>query len=452
MKITKRILAVLLLAALLVSCMLLSVSAEDPFSAAGIDDIEDIMEYYDLEDYLADNYENDGWSTDLYVGSASSLVPDPRNAANTVLKVADKNNKYSTSSVTDVLVVSFNIYYEAEMNGEYRVDLKFLDANAVESLTYTTMFSVNAGKGAFQYSLWNPVLNNGEGTFVLTDFAGLTPEAATWYNVVIFFNPAENSYNFKISSDNGESWVASESYSLGNAEKVSCFELKSYAKNRGDKVSLYLDNVEAYAGSFERNPAEKNAITAETLIDLEALYLTDGVTPETKVRIAQVIDQIVNVHSYVPAPETAELEKVNAIIAKAAEYINLAFAEEVVARASAIDTTIGYSARVEYVEESEYFSTAIPADEELATAAGLSANPELVAAVIEARAAFASELLECETVAEQTKSFVALMKTYNAESKDYDGYLKNFYESVTDFAVIISSPLVGSSNIIKSGS
>ena len=63
MKITKRILAVLLLAALLVSCMLLSVSAEDPFNAAGIDDIEDIMEYYDLEDYLADNYENDGWST-----------------------------------------------------------------------------------------------------------------------------------------------------------------------------------------------------------------------------------------------------------------------------------------------------------------------------------------------------------------------------------------------------
>ena len=78
MKLTKRILAILLLAALLVSCLLISASAEDPFNADGINDIEDIMEYYDLKDYLADSYESGKWNEVHYTGTNSEVVADPK--------------------------------------------------------------------------------------------------------------------------------------------------------------------------------------------------------------------------------------------------------------------------------------------------------------------------------------------------------------------------------------
>ena len=431
MKITKRILAVLLLMVLLVSCLMLTVSAEDPFSADGIDDVEDILEYYALDDYLADNYEEDGWTRDFYSGANSAIVADPTDENNNVLKVSGKNNKYSAASLTDKLIVSFNIYYDTAMSGEYKVDVKTIDPNGAESITYTTLFSVNAYNGVFQYSVWDDTLNNGEGGFVINTFDGLSPVADTWYNIVLFFNASEGQYNFKISSDGGENWVYSDVYGLGNVVKVSRFELKAYANSRNSVISLYLDNVEVYAGSFERSPSNKNNITAQTLIDLENLYLAQETDSATRVRIAQVLDQLINGYGYVPADSTPEIERVNVIISKTPEYINIAFADELIARAAAIDVTKGYYDRLAFVAESEYYNDSIPANDSLSGAAGL--DDAAISAIIEARALFAAELEACQNVAEDSAKFLKKMSEYNPESKDYDGYLKEFYEEVTSY-------------------
>ena len=435
MKITKRILAVLLLAALLVSCLLISVSAEDPFKAEGISDVEDVMEYYDLEDYVADNYEDGTWDAESYAGTGSEVVADPANENNKVLKVTGRSDKYSKAAVTDRLVVSFDIRYDASMKGQYKVDVKMVDNLGVESLTYNTMFSVNAGAGLFQYSVWDASLNNGEGGFVVTDFAGITPVADTWYNVVVFFNAEEGSYNFKISADGKESWVYSESYSLGSTEKLISVELKPWRNtdSRNDTIFYYLDNVEVYSGSFERNPANKNNITAQTIIDLDALYVAEDTDFDTKIRIALVLEQLVNKYGYTPEEGTPEIEKVNAIIAKAPSYINRAFAEALVTAASSIDTSIGYYGRLQFVEDSAYYSDSLPANENLATAPAFSEDPALVTAVVAARTVFDLERADLELVAEESTEFVKLMNTYNPDSKDYDGYLKGFYEAAIKF-------------------
>ncbi len=431
MKNTKRIFAVLLMAALLVSCMLLSVSAEDPFSADGIDEIEDILEYYELDDYLADNYEGGSWNTNYYSGANSEVVEDPTNPDNKVLKVSGRNNAYSSAVETDKLVVSFKLYFAPSMMGEYRLDVKTKDGEGVETQTYNTIFSVNTKAGAFQYSTWDSALNSGEGGFVLTNFEGLVPTAEVWYDIVIFFNAAEGNYNFKISADGGENWTYSGIYMLGNVKTMSRFELKSYIQGKNGSVLLYLDEVEVYCGSFERNPSNKNNITAQTLLDLEAYYLKESTPNSEKLRIAEVLNQLVNNYGYVPADNIPELDAVNAVIEKAPEYINLAYATELIARAAAINSEAGYYERLALLEDIDYYDNALPGNDVLASSPAFSTDAELTEAVIAARERCEAEAEACVKTAEHSAAFIAKMSEYDAESKDYDNYLKPFYDAVT---------------------
>lgn len=436
MKKNRRILAVVLLFALLVSCLFLTTAtAEETFKAEGISDIEDILEYYTLDNYVADDYEDGTWDAQYYDGVNSEVVADPADGSNKVLKVTGKNNKYSKTGIAaESLIVSFEFFYDAAMTGEYRVDLKTKNEAGVEDTTYNTMFALNAKDGKFSNSVWDAAMNNGEGGFDLVDYTGAVPALDTWYKVVLFFNPGEGVYSFKISADGGESWSVSEDFSMGAVDVISSFSLKTYALSREDAVSIYLDNVQAYCGTFERNPAQRNNVTAQTVIDLGVMYNDEETSSADKVRIATVLDKLVNVHKFVPEEGTPNIEDVNAVLANVSKYVTLAFAEEVINRANAIDKTAGYDARVAYVEESMYYVNSMPSDEELASTEALADKPEIVEAVKNARAAFAQEELDCAALASDSQNFVILMSTYNPSSADYDGYLKNFYAEVTAFA------------------
>lgn len=430
MKITKRILAILLLAALLVSCMLLSVSAEGPFNAEGIGDIDDIIEYYAFKDYLAENYEEGTFDTAHYSGTGDEVITDPFDDTNKVFKVTGKGNKYFDKPETDKLVVSFDICYDASMVGEYKLNLKMIDAKGEENLTYTSMFTLNTREGVFQYSHWDEAAEY----FLIQNFEGIVPQPDVWYNVVVFFDTAENNYFFKISADGKETWTQTDNFSLGGAQQLVDFELKSTTK-RSDTIFLYLDNVEVYEGTFERNPSNKNDITAQTIVDLEALYLADETTSDVKIKIAEVFDKLINTYEFKPADSTPNKETVDEIIKNIPEYINLAYAEEFVRRANSIDVNSGYYNRLSFIDESEDYGEKLPADEELAGAPGFVDDAALVDAVIAARKAFMEEASNCVKVAEDSVAFVKAMKTYNAASVDYDGYLKAFYENVTSYAL-----------------
>ncbi len=434
MKITKKIFLVLLAVAVFVPCMLFSVSAEDTFNAEGIRDIEDIMEYYDLPDYLADNYENGTWNTEYYSGSNSSVVEDPLDPDNKVLKVEGKNNSYSSTSETDKLVVSFNLYIDETTKGEYKLDVKMKDANGVETTTFNTIFSANYNEGAFQYSVWEPTLNNNAGGFVLSDFEGITPEAGKWYKIVIFFNAAQGQYNFKISGDGEATWTYSDVYSLGNVKTMSRFELKTNFSGRTGKILIYLDEVEVYCGTFERSPSNKNNITAQTLLDLDALYNAEDTDLATKVRIANVFYQLIDGYKYVPADTTPELDAVKAVIAKTPEYINYAFANEFVSRVAQFDPTFTYYEKLAFIAGVEYYNEVLPEDSALAGTLGI--DEALEAAVKAARVVYSSEIEKCEQIAADSDAFIKAMFAYDADSKNFDGYLKSFADTVAGYTMV----------------
>lgn len=434
MKITKKIFLVLLAVAIFVPCLLFSVSAEDTFNAEGINDIEDIMEYYDLPDYLADNYENGTWNTDYYSGSNSSVVEDPLDPANKVLKVTGKNNSYGSASETDKLVVSFNLYIDAVTTGEYKLDIKMKDANGVETTTFNTIFSANYKTKKFQYSVWDSTINNNAGGFVLRDFEGIAPEAGKWYKIVIFFNAAEGQYNFKISGDGEQTWNYSDVCSLGNVKSMSRFELKTNFSGRSGKILIYLDEVEVYCGTFERSPSNKNNITAQTLLDLDALYNADGTDLATKVRIANVLYQLIDKYGYVPADTTPELDAVKAVIAKAPEYINYAFANEFVSRAGQFDPTFTYYEKLDFIAGIEYYNDVLPEDTALEGTPGIDAI--LAEAVKAARVVYLSEIEKCAQIAADSDAFIKAMYAYDAECKDFDGYLKSFADTVAGYTMI----------------
>lgn len=445
MKITKRILAVLILMALLVCCVLLSVSAEGTkktFNADGISDIEDILEYYSFEYFVADNYEGKGPDSEYYFGDKSEIAPDPIKENNSVLKVTALNNAYKiadTDSPMDSFIVSFDICYDAAMQGEYRLNVKTLDENGVESITFTTLFSVNAADGKLQYSVWDADLNNGEGGFVLTDFEGIAPVADTWYKVVVSFNAPAKSYSFKILYENEENepaQIASDKIFLGNVCAATELSLKSYTSHRGNEVLMYLDDVEIYLGTYERNPAKKGYVTACTLVDLEALFNSEQADLETQVRIARVFEELClsGKHELVLDYDEAigiTPDSVSEVQSNIGKYVNLAFAKELIRIADSIDVEGGYKSRIEHFSDVNYYNGILPANEELAAAPGIDA--ELAEKLVSARAAIENERAAWSEIAEHSENFIEAMYSYDDTDKNYDGYLKPFYDKLCGY-------------------
>lgn len=432
MKITKRVLAVLLLSALLISCLLITVSAEDTFKAKGITDIEDVLEYFDQKDYLADDFEEGVWSSEYYTKNAlnSEIIADPKNTENNVLKVTGpaKDNKYALSLSEDTLVIAFDFYYDADMTGAYTVDLKTKNAEGEEDITFISFLRFDVKNGKLMNTVFDSALNNGDGAYILTDYEGFAPAVDTWHRVVILFNAEENKYSFKISTDGEETWHTSEEYVIG-ASSFTKIELKPYLEGRTntDKISVYLDDVSIYTGTFERYPEQKSEIVDQTILDLEALYLADGADSQTKMRVADVFKKLAE-YGYV-----SEKENVTASLSNATVYVNLAYAEEIIKRAAAIDESAGYHDRVNYINESLAYAANIPADDVLDTAPGFKDDAELAAGVKAARAAFAAEQEACDKVLQGSTAFQLKMKSYDAQNKTYE-YITTFYSEVTAIA------------------
>ncbi len=440
MKITKRIMAVLILIALLVSCVLLSVSAEESektFKADGISDVEDILEYYSAKDFVADNYESEAPSSVYYTGDKSERVSDPKNANNQVLKVTAGNNAYTVDADTKALVVSFDIYYDATMQGEYRINAKSLGIDGVESVTYTTFFSVNGKTNKFRYSLWDAELNNGDGGFTVTDFEAIAPAADAWYKVVLFFDTESGYYSFKIVCTDNEGnpiEVDSEKFSLGSVTALTDVSLKTAVAKRGDKVSVHLDNVEIYEGTFERNPANKEYVTSRTFLDLEALFNKAGTDLQTQVRIAKVFYELCLSEKYQPVLGPNEnlgisgndLAELQTNIPK---YINTAFAKEVIRMANAINSDSSYSSKLENIKEYDFYDDILPANEGLLAAPGF--DTALAYELIAARADIENEITLCTVIEEDSEKLLALMFSYDSSNANYDGYMKGLYAEIS---------------------
>lgn len=454
MKLAKKLLVAMLALALLTSAFLFSVNADNTFNAPGIDDIEDILEYYTLQDYLADNYNDGTWTESLVVTDKDysqtqidkngyqridvSAASDPKNSSNGVLSVKLPFNKKSgytkeaavkAQGLTDKLLLTFKIYFDesATDNLFYELKVGTVNEKGVASSSQFTILQFNFSKNknggvpGFYYSTWDTASQSFGST--VTAVEGVTPQTGMWYDVVITVNAAEDVYSFNINDLDGNSIVASGDLSFAGAKAIWGFNCYGqFINTKGDKkgaAKFYLDDMEIYEGSYIRYPSLKNEVTTTHLQDLKALY-NSTTDHETKLRIVSVLDYLYN---------EAEGFTVGSILPEAQQYINETYAlafNDVVAKINSEGT---YNERLAYLDTIAYYETKLPTADKLHGAAGITA--ELEAIIIAAREAYATEVATLGTVQTQSQAFVNLMNAFDNSNKDYV-YITEYFAAASD--------------------
>ena len=499
MKLTKKILVAVLAIACLASCFLFSSFADDqvaeptnPFRAIGISKIDDILEYYTCEDYLADGYD-DGEYTEAYFGSDMadvSIGADPVGGDEVFINNIwfDGTAEYARQSAdgkawTNKLFLTFDIYFDenCEKNLVYevslaaegknvadpilRIDFRPFDDTYVFDPTFNRFFGGDDGV-TFQpyvsYATWNA----GTGYFSTIEKANavgtdepFVPETGKWYSVEVSYNAEDEVCFFTISE--GDTVVVEQRLDTPGAHGVKGFECKATVDRWGDdalfydaygfddaedwaawddawmaEATIYIDDMEIYEGSYTRYPAQKEEITRLTLEDLEALYLAADTSREDKILIAQVlyklyngeVDEDGNVKVYPIADDLRDT------VPNAAKYYNETFANEIILRAPAANAEpVNYYEREAYLKgEFVVFNKCLPEGAELTGLPGIT--PEIEAAVNEARAAYAAECDILKTIYDHSESFVTAMAAYAADesNKDYNYIVETFTDAASD--------------------
>ncbi len=444
MKIAKKILVAMLALALLTSAFIFSATATDTFNAPGMDDVEDILEYYTLEDYVADNFNNGTWTTEYIDSNATGAVvaaKDPTNAENGVMGITipfmktagykmELPKEERVNGLTDKLLLTFKVYFDESATNELFFELKVgtvNDKNVATSSQFTVLqFNFAKGKNGgvpgFYYSSWNDATQQFGST--VTPVEGVAPQTGMWYDVVISFNAAEDLYSFNVSDLEGNAVVSSENIPLPGIKSVWGFycygQFYNTSSDRKPSTTFYLDDMEIYEGSYVRYPSRIDDITTTHLQDLDALYNVDTTDFATKLRIASVLYYLYN---------EAEGFSVGGAMPNAHKYINETYAQALSDAAGAINTGAAYDERVAQTDLIAEYSAKLPTPETLNGAAGITA--ELEAAVIAARAAYAEEIATLATVKEQSDAFIALMDEYDDDNREY-GYITEYFASASD--------------------
>ena len=443
MKFAKKILVAMLALALLASAFIFGATATDTFNAPGFDDVEDILEYYTLDDYVADNFNDGTWTTeyiDSQAGANVAAAKDPTNADNGVMEITvpfmkkagykrELSGTEKVNGFTDKLLLTFKVYFDASATDELFFELQVgtvNDKNVATSGQFTVLqfnFAKNKNNGVpgFYYSSWNEATQ--QFTKDVTAVEGVVPQTGTWYDVVISFNAAEDLYSFNISDLEGNSIVSSGDIPLPGIKSVwgfYCYGQAYNLSNRTSSTKFYLDDMEIYEGSYVRYPSLINEITTTHLKDLDALYNAADTDFATKLRIADVLDYLYN-----------ESEKfvVGDVMPNAQKYINETYAQAIINAAGAINTAAAYDERVAQTVVVEEYSAKLPASDALNGIVGITA--ELETAVIAARAACAEELATLAVIKEQSDAFIALMGEYDDTNKDYT-YVTEYLKSASN--------------------
>lgn len=444
MKLAKKILVAVLALALLASAFLFSATAEDTFNAPGMNSAKDILEYYTLDDYVADNYNNGTWTTELVKADAGTLAADkdPTNAENGVLGMTLSFNKKASyvmeapaanraAGLTDQLFLTFKIYFDESFkdNAYYELQVGTVNENGVVSNSQFTIlqfnFSPSANKNnpiGFYYNAWNPATQSFSTTLTQVQDAAL--ETGKWYDVVISANAAKDVYYFNVSDLEGNVVAASGDLSFAGAEAIwgftcygRCFKMPP---NMQAKAKCYIDDMEIYEGSFVRYPSLKDEVTTTHLQDLDALYNAPTTDYETKYDIVTVLDYLYN--------EAAGFT-VGSVVPNAQKYINETYAQAFKNAVDKIDTTSGYYNRLAYLDTLAFYDAKLPDAASLNGSVGITADLE--AAIVAGRAAFAQERATLETIKAQSDAFIALMSGYDAANKDYT-YVTALFTEATD--------------------
>ncbi len=482
MKLTKKILVAVLALALLASCFISSAFAVDdvqgnPFTAKGINEIDDILEYYSCNSYIAENYEKaedagysdagmyvatgvagesiwedksfakkDGSSIRNKIPVTTEVVEHPDGSGDKALHIdlgyADYA-KYLKTSDTDSelprkVYFTFDIYFVEGQNSYFEVEVKTEGNNALPLIKFDFKNTV------LQYAPWEPTAKNfGQSV----NYEGFTPEINKWYSVSVCYN-ADGIDNEEDGTTtkfclfevyDGDVKVVEkkyDAYGAGGIEQVACT-----AKSLGAMMDatahaeMYIDDLEIYEGSFARFPSEKDEITSTTLRELETLFLANATSDADKLAVANVFSELLTM-------DDGKYEtEILGIVAAAEEYVNRAYVAETINRIEKIDVSANYYDRCNHVnlavaEYNDKLPTGVITELE-----GVSADD--IAKFNSAREALAAELLMLETIKQHSEGFIAAIGEYDATSKNYYEIVADYTEASKDDYKLRSADYIG---------
>ena len=486
MKLTKKIIVAVLALALLASSIVSSVFANDTvngtFSAEGINGIDDILEYYTCDAYVAENYEDeeDKVYADLsaYTGISASGNPmlqekyfelydcmnyfgfynhmtsvgveaNPNDATDKVLALnlgVDDWAAYSYASpdkkaLTDKVFFTFDVYFDESCmsNAFFEVEV------VLEGKSPVSVLKFDFGQGDMFYSypytepvVWYATWNEATGGFSNTSqvIDNFTPKFNTWYSVEVCFNSDDDNYSLKIFEGENTEPAANVAFQTPGANGISEFKCKSAFYRVGASffmvdedpanplhALMYLDDMNIYEGSFLRNPANRDEIAEITLKELAALFNSADCTAEDRLLIADVYYELLNFD----ANSRAMVEK---LVPTVWENVNLTYANEIINRVSKIN------GEGTYYERQDYVTNKIAPYDSRITAGVVTELPgvsaDVIAALNEARVAFQAELAALDVIRMQSEGFINALKAYDPANRDYSVIVSIYLEASKD--------------------
>ena len=445
MKITKRILVALLALSILVAGFAFAASAEDsPFSVAGIDEIEDVLEFYEYDVYVNNdlNYYDDEAATPVEetVDEVQSTVQIPGDAA-AGYGVIFSDIADADYSVVDNMIFKFAVKFDENTKGNLVFDLKvkLVNAEGVADETYVSLLQIDmlSETPTFKYSVWDEA----EGRFApdTVVFEGVAPKVDTWYSVVAMVNGDNGTYNFSITEAGAQAAVESGDLSLGNKAGMEAFrvvgEFRNYtAEALSTTASFSTKDVEIYGGSFVKDIDNADANAVAILGDLARMYKenkakgTDGV--DVCIRIAEVFNLV---DGYIEGG----LEGVD--IANLDESIdniyNYSYANAFVLSVADINSEDTYEARREREAVINRYNGFLNIPDDAEEIPGLSA--ELLKSY---KAAVEKFAVEAETLDAIQANSIAFIETLSDPEK-FSADWKNFDEEIAPFYAMINEEL-----------
>lgn len=430
MKFTKRLLVALLALSILAAGLAFMASAEGSytFTAEGIEDIEDILEFYEYGDPIVNDLAGeDTVGHDSYEGAPLEKVGTDEEWTTSVSIPGASASGYTVAVNKDKLVFEFSVKFSgaegtaAIPNLVYELRAKLANEDLIDATT-TSLFQADlvSATPAFKYSVWDEEAGAFSADTVALE--GITPAADKWYKVVLYFNGEQGTYSFEIAEE-GKAAVASPELSLGDKTSMAMFQLRGeFQRYSYDalnvKAAFSVKDVEIYGGTKVRNIDNKDAITSDALADLGKIYKDANTTEADKVRVAEVINTL---------QQYLDEDKINGDIGLEDDVdtmFNYSYAQAVILAVEAINTDDNYRERMDHVAKIDRYNEFVK--DVAADTPGL--NAELFASLETARAALAEEKAALVVVHDQTLAFIEYMAGYEQVSAtDYDGSIAAFY-------------------------
>ena len=485
MNLAKKMLVVLLVATLLVSCFALFSSAEAP--KLTLDNLEDMYEYYTEKDsvYIDESYDNvvidDGvtetlypakndwaWGQPEYWGEkytyrfahpviTSKVVIDPANSENKCLKIdsngtgdgrnlalsnyyVDCNELVGITGIKlmDKVVVSFDVRVDDPNGNGATVEI------SANGKAYFYFDFSNPENPNYKYYGYNP--NGNQADAALRPIPGAAPKLNTWYTVEAVLNFDENSFVVDVfEKDSPENKTTTGTVMFAPKEcdvkdsqgKVGAtvVSVTSNSKAIDADLAIYFDDMEVYYGSFVRDVHTPEKAMNEFLASVSEF--AESASADDKVRIARFYDTLFFDESlgmkYSPVDDGSEAyATVMQIKAGTEAFYNRAFAEALIDKTTKLknNEVVGYYNRIDLHADTEEFYNFFP-DELEAEIANFPGVEDMVESILAAKDAYEQEFIDRERVRQNSIRFVNLVEGFDYENDNYV-YIKAYVKSLED--------------------